>query len=371
MIYLDNAATSFIKPPSVYQAVRNALMCASNPGRGAHQTAMNAAKIVYDCREVAAELFHMDDPSRVVFTSNATHALNIAIHSLVRPDSRVLVSGFEHNAVMRPLYASGCKLQIAGRRLFDSQAVYADFQNKIKAADLVVCTHVSNVFGFELPIDEIAALCRTNAVPLVIDASQSAGLLDIDMRRLGAAFIAMPGHKSLFGPQGTGILLCGQEGRPLLYGGTGTNSASPDMPELLPERLEAGTMNVPGIAGLLAGIRFVRDRGPEIIHAYEQNLLNVLIDRLSEIPRLHLYTDPDRRQGGILSFTVDNTDSESFCEALSRKGIAVRGGLHCAPMAHQSAGTEKEGTVRISLSPFTDVSQLEQARRAVRELTEL
>ena len=368
MIYLDNAATTFVKPYSVLRAVNRAMMFAANPGRGSHCAAMNAAEIVYDCREAAAALFHMEDPSRVVFTSNATHALNLAIHSLVRPESRVLTSGFEHNAVMRPLYASGCKLQIAGRRLFDAQGVYADFCSKIKAADVVVCTHVSNVFGFELPMDRIAELCRANSVPLIIDASQSAGVLELDMTQLGAAFIAMPGHKALFGPQGTGLLLCGREGIPLLYGGTGSDSTNHNMPDTLPERLEAGTMNVPGIAGLLSGIRFVRDRGPDTIRAYEQDLMNELIARLSRIPQLHLYTAPYGRQGGILSFTADGTDSESFCEALSQKGIAVRGGLHCAPLAHESAGTAEGGTVRISLSPFIDRGQIDQTCRIIREL---
>ena len=368
MIYLDNAATTFIKPPSVYRAVQKAMLCASNPGRGSHQSALKAAGIVYDCREAAADLFHMDDPSRVVFTYNATHALNLAIRSIVQPGSRVLVSGFEHNAVIRPLYALQADVLVAGTKLFDPASVLDDFRNKIESVDSVVCTHVSNVFGFELPVNGIASLCQEKSVPLIIDASQSAGVLDFDMDKMGAAFIAMPGHKALFGPQGTGILLCGRTGEPLLFGGTGSDSVNRDMPETLPERLEAGTMNVPGIAGLLAGIRYVRDIGTEQIHAREQKQMELLIDSMSKIHGLHLYFDPAGFQGGILSFTADRLDSESVSEYLSQKGIAVRGGLHCAPLAHQSAGTADGGTVRISLSPFVTPEQLMSSCRILRDM---
>ena len=288
MIYLDNAATTLIKPPAVVHAVTKALRTASNPGRGAHASAMAAAELVYDCREAAAALFHVPDPSRVVFTLNATHALNIAIRSLASRGSRVVISGFEHNAVLRPLHALGAELRIAGRRLFDPQGMLEDFRALLPGADLAVCTHVSNVFGYILPVEEIAALCREQGVPLIVDASQSAGLLELDQQRLGAAFIAMPGHKGLFGPAGTGILLCGGDGKPLLYGGTGTNSASPEMPDFLPDRLEAGTCNVPGIAGLREGIRFVSDRGPAAILAHEQRLLRRLAERLAAIPSLRL-----------------------------------------------------------------------------------
>ena len=371
MIYLDNAATTLIKPPAVVHAVTKALRTASNPGRGAHASAMAAAELVYDCREAAAALFHMPDPSRVVFTLNATHALNIAIRSLASRGSRVVISGFEHNAVLRPLHALGAELRIAGRRLFDPQGMLEDFRTLLPGADLAVCTHVSNVFGYILPVEEIAALCREQGVPLIVDASQSAGLIDPDQQRLGAAFIAMPGHKGLLGPAGTGILLCGYEGKPLLYGGTGTNSASPEMPDFLPDRLEAGTCNVPGIAGLREGIRFVSDRGPAAILAHEQRLLRRLAERLAAVPSLRLFTAPELGQAGILSFTHESIDSESFCESLAAHGIAVRGGLHCAPLAHGSAGTSTGGTVRISLSPFVDEAQIDRCCAVIEELLQV
>lgn len=368
MIYLDNAATSFIKPPCVYRAVHQAMMSASNPGRGTHLTALKAAEIVYNCREAAASMFHVKDPENVVFTSNATHALNLAIRSIVKPGMRVLISGFEHNAVTRPLHALGADIRVAGSDLFDAASVSADFKQRISEADVVVCTHVSNVFGFILPLEEIAALCRKNDLPLIIDASQSAGILDLNMSRLGADFIAMPGHKSLFGPQGTGLLLCGKPCDPLIFGGTGSDSLNQTMPDTLPERLEAGTLNVPGIAGLLAGIEYVRERGVENIHSYEQQLLQKMIDILSENPNLHLYCDWKNNQSGILSFSIPTIDSETVSEAISRRGIAVRGGLHCAPLAHRSAWTLENGTVRISLSPFVSQTEAEKACKIIRDM---
>ena len=365
MIYLDNAATSFLKPPGVSRAVYRAMLEASSPGRGAYRSAMRAADIVYACREEAASFFHVEDPSAVVFTANATHALNIAIHSLVAPGDVVLISGFEHNAVTRPLRAFGARIETAGKKLFDPEDTLKEFREKIHGKKLVVCTHVSNVFGYVLPIEAIAALCRQEKVPLVIDASQSAGAIELNAGELGASFIAMPGHKSLFGPQGTGLLLCGERGKPLLHGGAGFDSGRPFMPEELPERLEAGTLNVPGIAGLLEGIRYVRGIGTESIAAQENAMIHELTEKLQGIRGIRLYTENGAHQSGILSFGMGDTDSEEISEALSRQGIAVRGGLHCAPLAHESAGTRKTGTVRVSVSPFVSENDIDALVRAL------
>ena len=267
MIYLDNGATSFPKPPQVIRAAAKAMACAANPGRGGYEAAMEAARTVFDCREQAAGLFSCK-PEQVVLTANCTHGLNIAIESIIKPGSRVLVSGFEHNAVMRPLYARDCRVTVAGRRLFCRDALLEEFRAALRQGmDGAVFTHVSNVFGFILPVQEMAALCRAAGVPFILDAAQSAGSLPVDMGALGAEFIAMPGHKGLLGPQGTGLLLCAQPGKPLLFGGTGTRSREKTMPEDLPERLEAGTVNVPGAAGLAAGLRLVRSLTPEKIFA--------------------------------------------------------------------------------------------------------
>ncbi|MDO4974504.1 MAG: aminotransferase class V-fold PLP-dependent enzyme [Eubacteriales bacterium] len=365
MIYLDSAATSLLKPLAVEQAMLRALRGMASPGRGAHAPAMLAAETVLDCREEAAALFHVPDPERVVFTSNATHALNIAIRSLVKPGARVVLSGFEHNAVTRPLHALGAEMRVAGRRLFDPEALLADFARLLPGADAAVCTQVSNVFGYALPIEGVAELCKLHHVPLIVDASQAAGVLDVDMARWGAAFIAMPGHKGLLGPQGTGLLLCGETGEPLIYGGSGSESRRQDMPEELPERLEAGTHNVCGIAGLLAGIRYVRERGTAAILAHERMLLDMLCAELTG-SGLELFTGPG--QTGVLSLRFPQLDCESAAQRLAEHGICVRSGLHCAPLAHESAGTLETGTVRLSVSPFLSEGQIRESARILRNL---
>ena len=275
MIYLDSAATTFQKPPAVGRAMTEALASMSSPGRGGHPLAMRAADTAFRCRTELAELFGLDGPEGVAFTLNATHALNIAIKSLVPPGGRVVISGYEHNAVTRPLTALKAKVSAAGGPLFDQEAAIRAFDELIApGVDVVICNHVSNVFGFVQPVEKVAALCRSRGVPLIVDASQSAGILPINMKSLGAAYIAMPGHKGLYGPQGTGVLLCGdgQIPRPLLEGGTGSISLSQEMPDFLPDRIEAGTHNMPGIAGLLAGVRFVRRQGTQTILRHEHAL---------------------------------------------------------------------------------------------------
>ena len=368
MIYLDNAATTLPKPPDVLFAVRRAMETMASPGRGAHEAAMRAADTVLDCRTEAAELFHTEEPEQVVFTMNATHALNISIASLAHKGSRVLISGYEHNAVTRPLHAIGAQVMTAGSKPFAPEMILSDFERKMDEAELVVCTHVSNVFGYVLPIYEIAELCRRKHVPLIVDASQSAGVLEVDMRRLGAAFVAMPGHKALFGPQGTGLLLCGQKAKPLMFGGSGSNSLLQDMPDDLPDRLEAGTHKVPGIAGLLAGLRFVKEWGLEEIAMNERELTLRMCDRLEDCRDLELFFDPAGRQTGVLSLRSKHLSSEALAAQLSSKGICVRAGLHCAPLAHKSANTIEDGTVRFSFSVFNDPRQIDAACHALREI---
>lgn len=344
MIYLDHGATSFPKPLSVRRAVQDALIRCANPGRGSHPAAMAAARVVYDCRDAAAKLFHCQ-PEQVVLTSNCTHGLNIAIRTLVKPGDRVLISGFEHNAVVRPLYALGAKITVAGRRLFDWEDTLENFEQGLRTAPKVaVFTHVSNVFGYILPLEEMVALCRQYGVPVIVDAAQSAGSMELNFDRLGVDFVAMPGHKGLLGPQGTGLLLCGRGGDPLVFGGTGSDSIRREMPDYLPERLEAGTVNVPGIAGLAAGLRYVSHIGVDVIGARERTQAAKLVKGLQKLG-LTVYSGPD--QSGTVSF-VPRGDCEELGEKLAQRGIAVRAGLHCAPLAHESAGTLDTGTVRIS-----------------------
>lgn len=364
IVYLDSGATTLQKPPGVTRAMVSAVNKMASPGRGGHRPAMLAAETTFLCRQAAAELFHVEDPANVVFTFNATHALNLAIKSVVGQGDTVVVSGYEHNAVTRPLQALGCTVKVAQGGLFDQEAVLADFDRQITPeVSCVICTHVSNVFGFILPIAGIAALCRARGVPLILDASQSAGTLPVHMDELGCAFVGMPGHKGLYGPQGTGLLLCGEgrSVRPLLEGGTGSTSKIQDMPDFLPDRLEAGTHNVPGIAGLLEGIRYVRSRGEEAILRRERMLLSQAVQGLSRLPRVTVYAAGDPQvQSGVLSFRVEGMDCEEVGEKLGQRNIAVRAGLHCAPFAHRSAGTLDTGTVRASFSDFNNSAEVRQ-----------
>ena len=344
MTYLDNGATSLHKPQTVYRAVRCAMENCANPGRGGYTAAMTAAKTVLRCREQAAELFSCQ-PEQVVMTSNCTHGLNIAINTLVKPGARVVISGFEHNAVTRPLHAKNAKITVAGRKLFDWEDTLTSFENALqKGVDTAVFTHVSNVFGYILPVEELASLCKQYGVPFVIDAAQSAGMLPVSLEKLGADFIAMPGHKGLLGPQGTGILLCGREPVSIIQGGTGSVSLSQDMPDFLPDMAEAGTLNVPGIAGLSAGIAHIKQLRIDRILEREQREARRCGKQLE---KLGFQVFMGQHQSGTISFVPD-IDCEEFAGYLGEQGIAVRAGLHCAPLAHESAGTLETGTVRVS-----------------------
>ena len=369
MIYLDSAATSLIKPAAVERAVVHAMRTMASPGRGGHPAALRAAEEVYACRESAAALFHLDDPSRVVFTMNATHGLNLAIHALVKPGTRVLVSGFEHNAVTRPLHAARAELRVAGSELFSPETLLEEWEAALPWASVAVCTHVSNVFGYVLPIEEIAALCCKYKTPLIVDASQSAGVLPVDAASLGAAYIAMPGHKGLLGPQGTGILLCGESGEPLLFGGSGSESRLQHMPDELPERLEAGTHNVCGIAGLRAGIDYVREKGTASILVHERALLNTALEAL-EGSGAEIFAGTEATQSGVLSLRFPGRDCEVIAEKLAARGVCVRAGLHCAPLAHESAGTLETGTIRLSFSPFLSEREVRAGMDALRGAAE-
>lgn len=364
MIYLDSAATSFQKPETVGRAMETALREMSSPGRGGYPAAMRAAQTLLDCRTELAELFHVPEPEQVVFTMNATHGLNLAIKSLVPYGGRAVISGYEHNAVTRPLAALGADIRVAAAPLFEPDMTAAAFDKAITPdVDAVICTHVSNVFGAVQPIEQVAALCRERGVPLIVDASQSAGVLPLDMTALGAAFIAMPGHKGLYGPQGTGVLLCcgRAETAPLIEGGTGSVSIQQEMPDFLPDRLEAGTHNVPGIAGLLAGVRFVRERGLEQICLHERKLALRTSEGLRSIPGVSVCARRDLfAQTGVLSFVPEGQDAELVGNALAEAGVAVRAGMHCAPLAHRTAGTLDSGTVRLSFSAFNTPEEVDR-----------
>ena len=289
----------------------------------------------------------------------------MAIRTLFKPGDRVVISGFEHNAVTRPLYGMGCKTVVAGRKLFDWEDTLNEFGEALDSGvDGAVFTHVSNVFGSILPVAEMAKMCREKGLPFVIDAAQSAGHMGVSLKNLGADFIAMPGHKGLLGPMGTGLLLCGRLPEPLIMGGTGSESRNQQMPDFLPDRGEAGTLNVPGIAGLCAGIGYLQGIGIEKIEKMEQNLAKKTAYGLKELG-FQVFSGP--HQGGTLSF-LTRMDCEEGARILAREGIAVRAGLHCAPLAHESAGTIQTGTIRISFGVDGDRGKTWALLRAASKL---
>ena len=364
MIYLDNGATSFHKPVQVRRAMLDAMIRCANPGRGGYRAAMEAANEVFRCRETAGRMFGCT-PEQVVFTSNCTHGLNIAIRTLVKPGTNVVISGFEHNAVTRTLYGLGAVVHTAGRKLFDWDDTLRQFDAALNTRpDAAVFTHVSNVFGYILPVAEMAGMCRARGIPFVVDAAQSAGCLPVSLEALGADFIAMPGHKGLLGPQGTGLLLCGREPEPLLTGGTGSESVRQEMPEFTPDRAEAGTLNVPGIAGLRAGMEYVEQVGTDRILSRECQCARRCAEELEKLGMQVFY---GAHQAGTVSFRP-GMDCEAAAQILSRRGIAVRAGLHCAPLAHESAGTLETGTVRVSFGHDASPRQLRLLAEAASKL---
>lgn len=371
MIYLDNAATTLFKPPGVPKSVAWAFGHLSSPGRGGHKAAMDAAQTSYECRLAASKLFNVREPENIVFTFNATHALNIAIKSLARRGEKIVISGYEHNSVTRPLHTIGARVSVAGSELFEPEMALMAFDKRLSDdTALVVCNHVSNVFGYILPVERISEECRKRSIPLIIDASQSAGIIDIDFEKLGAEFICMPGHKGLYGPQGTGLLLCARSPETLIQGGTGSHSLSPEMPQYLPDRLEAGTHNMPGIAGLKAGLEFVLKKRSKSILSHERELIDFAAGELIKLDGVRVFrSDYGYCQSGVLSFIVDGIPGETVAEALAARDIAVRAGLHCAPLAHKTAGTISTGTVRVSVSCFNSKRDISALISAVRSIT--
>ena len=356
MIYFDNASTSFPKPLKVRRAVEDALASVSSHARGVGAEALRAEDLLYELREEASRFFGADGPEGVILTQNATHALNIAIRGALSRGGTALVSGYEHNAVMRPLYAlrkeRGTGILLARSPLFDDGAFLASWERGLLTRPtLAVLTAVSNVFGWILPWKEAARMAGERGIPFLLDASQAAGHLEVRFSP-GVTFLATAGHKGLWGPAGTGLLLLrpGVDLPPLLTGGTGHDSASRFMPPFPPERHEAGTQNLPGAAGLLAGIREVESLSLPAVAAHEKALLTLAREGIGEIGGIRSFFARDgERQSGLFSFLFPFEPPEKTARALSEAGFAVRAGLHCAPDAHESA-KNPEGSVRVSFS---------------------
>ncbi len=373
MIYFDNAATTFPKPNQVINAVNTALKTYSaNPGRSGHTLSQNAAEKIYEARSKAANLFSLDNAERVVFTPNCTASLNYAIKGLLKPGDRVLVSSLEHNAVMRPLNkleSEGIETDTFEVVIGDGGATFRSFlDNLTPFTKMVVCTHASNVIGCIQPIEQIGNLCREEGIIFVLDAAQSAGVLDIDVNKQCIDFLCVAAHKGLYAPMGTGILLISGDYMPesLIEGGTGTDSVNFSQPKESPERFESGTVNLPGIMGLSAGIDFVTQKGIGTIRKHEQDIIRYIYKGLNSMRNIRLYTDlPDDNFAPVMSFNIGTENSLSVASKLNDRNIAVRAGLHCAPNAHRRIGTIEQGTVRIAPSAFTTKNDADQLLNAV------
>ncbi|HSV72312.1 MAG TPA: aminotransferase class V-fold PLP-dependent enzyme [Chthonomonadales bacterium] len=375
MIYLDNAATSWPKPEPVYRAMDGFMRhVGANPGRSGHRLSIQAARVIFETRESLARLFGVDDPLRIVFASNATEALNLVVRGLLRPGDHVITSSMEHNSVMRPLRGleeQGVELTVV-RCSVDGCVDPRDFEEAIRRnTRLIVMTHASNVVGTLFPVSEVGAIARRHGVLFCVDAAQTAGAYPLCVPSACVDLLAFTGHKSLFGPQGTGGLAVGpgveKVVEPLIRGGTGSRSDSEHQPDWLPDRYESGTPNAVGLAGLGAGVQFVLSRGVEAIRAHEEELMVRLIEGLRAIPGVTLYGRSNARdQVAVLSFNIAGiAPSEVALRLDEQYDIQCRPGLQCAPIAHRTVGTFPVGTVRVSPGYFTTGEEVDVVVRAV------
>ena len=377
MIYLDSSATSFLKPPQVAEAVFRSFNTIGNAGRGAHAPTLNASRLIYDTREKLAALFGTPDPSRIAFTCNATEALNIAIHGAIHPGEHVITTACEHNSVLRPLYLKekeGTELTIIPADI-KGRIRYDLLESSVKSnTSAIVLTHASNLSGNVTDLAFVSNFAKKHGLLLIVDASQTAGSLPINVVKMGIDILCFTGHKGLFGPQGTGGLYV-REGltlSPLKSGGSGIHSFDRQHPTDMPTALEAGTLNGHGIAGLNAGLDYILSTGVKNIHAKEISLSRRFVNGISDISDLKLYGDIDAPlRTPIISLNIGNMSSASVSDILWEDyEICVRAGAHCAPLMHKTFGTEKQGAVRFSFSCFNTEAEIDTAIRAMHEIAE-
>lgn len=376
MIYFDNAATSLHKPPQVAEAVCRALQTMGNAGRGAHEASLQSARTIYDTRALLADFFGLGNPSGLAFTSNSTEALNTAIKGTLNPGDHVITTVCEHNSVLRPLY----ELEEKGLALSfvpadkKGRPDYASFEKLIQPnTKAIVCTHASNLTGNLLDIERIGMICKKHQLLFILDASQSAGVFDIDMQKTGIDILCFTGHKSMLGPQGTGGI-CVREGlqiRPLKSGGSGILTYSKKHPEQMPTALEAGTLNGHGIAGLHAAVEFLKETGLNRIRQKEKSLLQRFYEGIKDLPGLKIYGDLSSfDRCAILSLNIGDYDSSEVADELAQDyGISTRPGAHCAPLMHEALGTVSQGAVRFSFSYFNTEEEIDAAIQALQEMT--
>lgn len=377
MIYLDNAATTMQKPEEVIEAVVQAMHSMGNAGRGAHSASLEASRTIYDTRELLCRFFGGTDPRRLVFTSNSTESLNIAIKGLFEPGDHVITTMLEHNSVLRPLYEMekrGVELTIIPA---DKKGVidYNDIEKAIRPnTKAVVCTHGSNLTGNLVDIERIGKITRKNGLLLVVDASQTAGVFPIDVEKMQIDVLCFTGHKGLLGPQGTGGMYVreGIQIRPLKSGGSGVQTYSKSHPAEMPTALEAGTMNGHGIAGLHAAVEYIQRTGIDQIRKREQECMKRFYERVIQVPGVKVYGDfDDMNRCAIVSLNIGDYDSSEVSdELLTEYRISTRPGAHCAPLMHEALGTVEQGAVRFSFSHFTTDEEVDTAIKAIRELAE-
>ncbi|GCD08701.1 aminotransferase class V-fold PLP-dependent enzyme [Clostridium tagluense] len=377
MIYFDNAATSFPKPVEVYdQVLRCMENYAANPGRSSHDMAIEASAKIMDTRQELSELFNIPNMFNIVFTSNATESLNIGIKGILKPGDHVISTVIEHNSVLRPLnYLSEKGITFTLLPVDENGYLNINnLKNEIRRnTKVIIVNHTSNVLGTVQDIRAIGELAKKSGIIFMVDASQSAGVISIDVSQDNIDLLAFPGHKGLYGPQGTGGLYIreGLEVYSFKQGGTGSESFSMKQPDFLPDRFESGTLNTPGIAGLCAGIRFIRKIGIENIRKHEIMLVEYLVKELSKLPYVKIYGGTDyKNRGAVVSLNLDNIDSSEVGELLNKKGIAVRTGFHCAPLIHEIIGTNRKGTVRISPGYFNNLEDIEKLIEALKDIGE-
>ena len=366
MVYFDNAATTYPKPNEVIKAVNNAFVhYGANPGRSGHKLSVDTARQVYECRELVADFFGCKNPEQVVFTQNCTHALNLAIKGILRVGDHAIISDIEHNSVLRPIHTlkerGAIAYAIAPIDLSDDVTV-ENFRRLIKPnTKLIAVSHGSNVFGIRSPIEKLAKLAHENGCYFLVDAAQTAGVVEIDMEKTGIDFLCAAGHKSLYGPMGTGILIAakGEDLCTIIEGGSGSASLDYNQPDFMPDKLESGTLNAIGIVGLKAGINFVKSMGIPAIYNHEMKIAREIYSRIACEKNVQLYTPypVDGVHLPVISFNIIGRAGEETAQLLDEKGYCLRGGYHCAPLAHKKFGTLDTGAARISIGAFNNLAQ--------------
>lgn len=376
MIYFDNAATSFPKPNIVYKKIMEAMSeYGANPGRSGHKLALRTSREMFETRNLLANLFNIKDPMNIIFTFNCTESLNIGIKGLLESGDHVITTSMEHNSVLRPikeLEKTGIEATIVKANIL-GEISPQDIKKAIKAnTKLIIITHISNLTGTIMPIKEIGRIAKEKGIYFMVDGAQSAGVYDIDVEEMNIDILAFPGHKGLLGPQGTGGLYIGEDIdlKGIFQGGTGSDSESILQPNMRPDKYESGTLNGPGIIGLGAGIAYIMDRGVHNICKHEEDLSKFFLEEAQKIDGIKLYGPLDeKKRGGVITLNIRDIDSSEISYILDEKyNIAVRGGLHCAPLAHETIGSFKQGAVRFSFGPFNTLEEVELGIRGLKEI---